>query len=1587
MKSKKSLTQVLISSRKYLLYIILALAILVDGFITFDLLFNAKVALQYVIIPLIMCVCDVIYFVSSFFTNYRFKYSLAGIISYISILFSGSVACLVLYAWNGNNVVMTTLSWVSFLLIHLIIVAIIIYGIVISKKYFKKSIVMPVIGSSIISIIFSVLFLSLVQTNGAFGQIYIEEGRVISYTYDEKRDGYIVSDLLKGRGNTIVVPETFNEKKVIEFDMKVLTDSQIRAVKFEKGTKNISFVNSIALNSNFSHLSDINLLAEKEEINQLKENLLFSVSSTDIQVMKKNNVIQLFNSFYPTNLTQDEIFVSFQYDENSYIDSKGDILQSLVIPKGQKMSIDSLNYIDYVKYSNQNNESHLCWNYENNNGKMMKPLVDSNNNSIFDVSISKDLLNIKVDFENVYKILIEDDNDTLYEIDESYKSTILDNDKYEYRYTLIDNAQNVLNSIPGREGFTLKWEEGRTTVSDLSLHLSSKNNNSPIRMYPKWILNTPTISSIYSNNLFNQFTYGDNVRLSCEHEEVASGIKYKYEWSHGAEKMEEQYPFMENVLPSQSGTYNLKITAYSDYLTSLTSQATDALVINIEKKDLDFIWTLPDDLIYNAQEKEVTCTFDTTQVINEDTITFALENNKLVDAGRYVSMVHLTEDCALKYKIPSMSQSKNVEIYKRPVTAIWDTNTTFTYDGENHYVPILSLNNYVNEEENDIIDSIVYSKEKNAGAHKVKATINHPNYCFENEETSLCDFEILKRDIEIVFEPFTKVYDGLITPSSEYVYQVNNLASSDNLEQVLTIKYQGSATTAKDVGTYPFEVNYLENELFNNYNVDIDDTNGVLIINKRNISLTWDKNSFIYNAKEQHPIVTMVDNSVEYETQDIVDSLIYSGGKVDVGSNYQVQASLNLEFDKNYSIVSTTSSHIYSINKKDMSIIINDVTKTYDKLTHNDFSYVVSGIEGEDLEEEIFSSSFIGNATTAVDVGTYDINLSATYLAKASNYNISIEKGTLTINKRNVKLIWFEDNSYVYDGMIKVYPVINVQGAVEGDEDNLLSNLNYEIGNIHVGTYTQTVYLMDQYSKNYNIIDNTNKGTYYITPKDATITIDDTSKIYDGNPSSGFTHIVNGLASTDVASEVFTYKYSDEATTATNVGNYDIGITLTSLKTTSNGKVYNRLDDYNFTIEKGNAQITPREISLVWDSNTSKVYNGYEQGINVVSIDNVVSKDASTLLQSITYSNKNINVGTYNMEAKLTHSNYQVVEATRFKDYAITPKDLTITIQPATKTYDGTTTNSFYYSVSGLIIKDIQSEVFILSYSGEAITAVNAGTYQINAYTHEMDKYNNYSISIVPSTLTINPRTISVIWSSNRTFEYNGLSQGVEATGFTSVIEKDKVDLLESLVYNEGKVNVGGPYYREVSTPNSNYVLTNKTCTYNISPRIITIKVNDVTKVYDGNVNNSFSYTALNVASTDVDEEIFTISYSGLATTAVNVGNYTINASYTLNTSSKGSNYTISITKGTLTITPREISLIWDPNNTFLYTGESFGIEVIGVNNAVGDVDSIISKITYNAKQSQIGSYIRVANLNNSNYVIRDGSDSMDYFITSNPLS
>lgn len=1585
--NKKSITTQLLSNRKHLLFIVLFLTILVDGFVTFDLLFNAKVALQYALIPLIMCVIDIVYFISSFFTNYRFKYSLSGIVIYVGAIASCSLACLGTYAWNLSNVVMTTVSWGLFLFIHLAVIIGLIYGIVLAKTYFKKKITMPLVGGSLLSIIFSVIFLSLVSSNGFYGQIYIEEGRVVSYQYDEKTDGYIVSSLLEGRGNTIVVPDKFNNKEVVGVNLEVLKDSQIRAVRFEKGTENIAFVNSQNFSGSMNHLKNIKLLADKEEITPIRKSLLNAVSSNNIASSINNNIVELSNNFYPNNLDNNEVYVSFSYDLDSFNHSKGEILQPLVIEKGSKISPYQLNYINYAKYSDLSNEEHLGWSYNFNNKKIMNPLVDSSKNSILGNPINNDLLNVEVSFEDVYAISIDLDNDDLYEIDDSYKTTSILNGKYGFRYTLKENAQSILDSIPQREGFTLTWSCMNKEVTNLSSYLVGMSNEKKVTLIPEWTLNAPKISNVYTNDIDNNFTYGDTVILDCEHDEITSGIKYKYEWvkSNSTYKYQNKQTTLSNVHPSLSGTYQIKVTAYSDTITSLTSLSTESINVNIEKKDLDFIWTTPSDLVYNGQNKIVTCDFNENQVINEDNITFEIMNNSRINAGNYLANVSLTGDASEKYKIPSQTSSCAFEITKRPVTVSWNSNRSFVYDGLPHNVTVNSISNFVNNEEQEIIESLTYSQAINAGNYKQIVYLTHQNYYFENEQT--CDFDVLKRDITITFSPYTKTYDGQITSTSEYKYTTSNIATTDTLEQILTLQYQGDAVTSKDVGTYEFDPTYIGGKLINNYNVNIVDTNGILTINKRSISLNWDKNSFVYNAEEQRPSVNKITDPVLEEEKSIIDSLIYTEGKVNVGTNYIVQADLSSNMSKNYTLVQSSKTYTYKITQKDLVINVNDVTKTYDKQAYNDFTYEVIGIVGQDLEEEIFTNSFIGTAVGATNVGSYTISLSLSQQQKYGNYKITNNSGTLNINKRNVELIWDSNNTYVYDGFEKTLNVIGVEGAVEGDEGYLLSYISYENGNIHVGTHTQVCNLTSTYANNYNIANNTNKHTYSITPKDATIIINDTLKVYDGTASTGFTHIVNGLVSTDTESDIFSYSYNGSGTTSIDVGDdYEIGIVLSSKSVTSNGKTYQRVNDYNFIIEKGKAKITPREISFVWDSNISYVYNGYTQGVTVTSVNNVVAKDKDSVLRSITYNLGNTNVGNYTREASLNNKNYQVVEVSRFKDYSITPKTLTINIQPATKTYDGTNTNNFSFSTSGIVYTDKQQEIFSLTYTGTAVTAINVGTYEINAVTNEGTKYNNYVINVVPSTLTISPRVASVVWSSNRTMEYNGTVQGVEVTNFNSIVPEDKETLLASLTYNLGNINVGN-YVREVTSSNSNYTLSNITCSYTISSRQLIVKIDNVTKVYDGNTFSAFSHTTTNLAPGDNESEVLSISYVGPATTSVNVGEYLISASYSLKTDGKGKNYSISITGGYLTITPREISLIWDLNNSFLYNGESLGIEVVSATGIVGSVSDFISKITYNSKQSQVGTHTRIAYINNNNYVIKDGSNMMEYYITSTPLS
>ena len=94
-----------------------------------------------------------------------------------------------------------------------------------------------------------------------------------------------------------------------------------------------------------------------------------------------------------------------------------------------------------------------------------------------------------------------------------------------------------------------------------------------------------------------------------------------------------------------------------------------------------------------------------------------------------------------------------------------------------------------------------------------------------------------------------------------------------------------------------------------------------------------------------------------------------------------------------------------TINKKAVTVRVNDVTITYGKTPK--FEYTVTGlVEGETLSGEAVYSG------AGTDAGDYVISVSG--ITASDNYNASFVPGKLTINKKTAEVAWTIAENYVY---------------------------------------------------------------------------------------------------------------------------------------------------------------------------------------------------------------------------------------------------------------------------------------------------------------------------------------------------------------------------------------------------------------------------------------------------------------------------------------------------------------------------------------------------------------------------------------------
>ncbi|HCK89219.1 MAG TPA: hypothetical protein DHW39_10545, partial [Erysipelotrichaceae bacterium] len=265
----------------------------------------------------------------------------------------------------------------------------------------------------------------------------------------------------------------------------------------------------------------------------------------------------------------------------------------------------------------------------------------------------------------------------------------------------------------------------------------------------------------------------------------------------------------------------------------------------------------------------------------------------------------------------------------------------------------------------------------------------------------------------------------------------------------------------------------------------------------------------------------------------------------------------DLPADPNYSVSLFIRPGRLQILPKDVTVTTGSAEKTYDGTPLTENTITVEGI----VAGETYKAETTGTITNPGSTdNTYSITWAAegnTYTAKHSNYNVTQNLGTLTVNEAVLK-VTVKDTEKVYngseqEGLAFTASVTGTGNIIETDDyvieglgkDDVLTITYTPAKGTNAGTYTGS------FAESYTITRDGNDvkasygtptftaGKLTITPKEVTIKADNKSKGYDNDPSTdpALTATVAGA----VEGDVINYTLSREA--GQNAGDYTITVT------------------------------------------------------------------------------------------------------------------------------------------------------------------------------------------------------------------------------------------------------------------------------------------------------------------------------------------------------------------------------------------------------------------------------------------------------------
>lgn len=892
----------------------------------------------------------------------------------------------------------------------------------------------------------------------------------------------------------------------------------------------------------------------------------------------------------------------------------------------------------------------------------------------------------------------------------------------------------------------------------------------------------------------------------------------------------------------------------------------------------------------------------------------------------------------------------------RPIT-VQTGSAQSTYDGDslfNTYFAVVGGEGILSNQQ---IQNVGYTAVTEAGTHEnvmdfeiIESVLGGErdvtqNYAFTFEYGTLT---VLPRPVTIRSADSTWVYDG--------TYKYIAVCQQTSAVKLLP-GHSGiieSSANIKDVGSMPNEFTYKvtdgARDVTSNYELTLEF--GTLTVTPREISLTSQSDSAVYDGEDFSCSLFYSTNVVSFHTVEVIDyTTIKNVGTVDNILSYCILDEGGNDVSGNYLIASESGT--LTVTEREVILAPRDVLSVYDGNVHGATEFVLyeyspntvvdwhivnvtfkQGVENQRKYAGVSYSEIDSVIICDPENGGEDVT---------SNYDLSFEQGRVTVTARTIHLkpetvrVIYDANTHSASST-GIEDVSNQpdQGLVDGDVIDgytVVGEGGPDVGRYQSRIVANSVIILSNGTDvahsappSYNVV--YVDGEIIIAKRPITVKPVDVEKVYDGTPLVATVWEWSENTQYRLAGDHIIYGW-EMGGSQTDVGesaSYVVSITITTGD-------YSRVvsDNYEITTEEGVLRVTKRPIT-VKPVDTTTVYNGEQQRITVAEI--------------------------------APFSPYGLVLGHRFE-------------------YDGNLTEAVGPTVGTYSCSIIDGSVFVASGSGGDISC-------------------NYEISYGVGLLTIERREVH-IKPQDVMKEYDGLPLTCNTAVVASTSPNPLISHHVITIVTDGRVlNVAdGRQDNHIISfsvteggvdVSQNYNFVCCTGTLYIYPREITLTAGDATKVYDGQALRCTN-VIVTEGSLATRQYISQIEILGERTDVGTADNVITNGSVKIESyggEDVTSNYRISYEKGTLTVTKRKILFVSD-SEEWTYDGEAHSKPTYEGPVYNGPYEGTIPPalvLDHQAVVSATSSITDVGNIDNQlNIIIQDGSaneKTYNYEITVN---